>query len=86
MFSVNLYDLYLWLNTFNKYESIISHLFMFFHSGIEFLGKVIGDIGHPWLLLIGSAHAALVFTRLLVVLLLCIFTVTFCVLNKTGEG
>lgn len=54
---------------------------MFLHGGVEFLRKVIGDIGHPWLLLIGSAQAALVLTRLLVVLLLCIFAVTFRVLQ-----
>lgn len=60
----------------------LSYLFVFFHSGIEFLGKVIGDIRHPWLLLIGSTEAALVLTRLLVVLLLRIFAVTLCVLKK----
>lgn len=64
------------------YNFFISYLFVFFHSGIEFLRKVIGDVGHPWLLFIGSAQAALVLTRLLVVLLLCIFTITFCVLHK----
>lgn len=63
-----------------------SYLFVFFHGGIELLGKVVGDIGHAWLLLIGSAQAGLVLTRLLVVLLLIrVFAVAFCVLQKNDR-
>lgn len=51
---------------------------MLLHGSVKLLGQVIGYIRHPWLLLIGSAHAALVFIGLLVVLLLCIFAVTRC--------
>lgn len=65
-----------------RHRFSFSYLFVFFHGGIELLREVIGDIRHPWLLFIGSAQAALVLTRLLVVLLLCIFTVTFCVLQQ----
>ena len=51
---------------------------MLLHGGIEFLGKVIGNTGHPWFFLIGSAQAALVLARLLIVLLFGIFAVSFC--------
>lgn len=51
------------------------HLFVFLHGGIEFLGKVIGYIRHPRLLLIGSAHAALILIGFLVVFLLGVFAV-----------
>lgn len=52
------------------------YLFMFLHSGIELLGQVIGNIGHPWLLLIGSAQATLVLARLFIVLLFGILAVS----------
>ena len=53
-------------------------LFVLLHGGVKLLGQVIGYIRHPWLLLIGSAHAAFVFIGLLIVLLLCVFAVTRC--------
>lgn len=62
------------------------YLFVFFHSGIELLGEVIGHIRHPRLLLIGTAQAALVLTRLFIVFLLCIFAIPFCVLFKIKWG
>lgn len=51
------------------------HLFVLLHGGIKLLGQVVGYIRHPRLLLIGSAHAALIFVGLLVVFLLSIFAV-----------
>ncbi len=51
---------------------------MFLHGGIELLRKVIGNIGHPWFLLVGSAQATLVLAGLFVVLLFGIFAVSFC--------
>ncbi len=50
---------------------------MLLHGGVQLLGQIIGYIRHPGLLLIGSAHAALVFIGLLVVLLLSVFAVTW---------
>lgn len=50
---------------------------MLLHCGVELLGQIIGYIRHPRLLLIGSAHTALVFIGLLVVLLLGIFAVAW---------
>jgi len=50
---------------------------MFLHGGVEFLGKVVANIGHPGFLLIGSAHAALVLTRLFIVLLFGVLAVSF---------
>lgn len=55
-----------------------TNLFMFLHGGVEFLGKVIGNIGHPWFLLIGSAQATLVLACLFIVLLFGILAVSFC--------
>lgn len=49
---------------------------MFLHGGVELLGKVVGDTGHPGFLLIGSAQAAFVLARLFVVLLFGIFAVS----------
>lgn len=54
------------------------NLLMFLHSSVEFLRKVIGNIGHPWFLLVGSAQAALVLARLFIVLLFGILAVSFC--------
>lgn len=51
---------------------------MFLHGGIEFLGKVVGNAGHPRLLLVGSAQAALVLVRLFIVLLFGVLAVSFC--------
>lgn len=50
---------------------------MLLHGGVQLLGQIIGYIRHPRLLLIGSAHAALVFIGLFVVLLLSVFAVTW---------
>lgn len=52
------------------------YLLVFLQRGVELLGQVVGYIGHARLLLIGSAHAALVFIGLLVVLLLGVFAVS----------
>lgn len=60
-------------------------LFMLLHGGVEFLGKIIGYIRHPRLLFIGSAHAALIFIGLLVVLLFCIFAITLCTLPNDSQ-
>lgn len=49
---------------------------MLLHGGVQLLGQIIRYVRHPGLLLVGSAHAALVFIRLLVVLLLSVFAVT----------
>lgn len=54
-----------------------SDLFVLLHGGVELLGQIISYIWHSRLLLIGSAHAALVFVGLLIVLFLCIFAVTW---------
>jgi len=51
---------------------------VFLHGGVEFLGKVIGNTGHPWFLLVGSAQATLVLARFLIVLLFGILAVSFC--------
>lgn len=51
---------------------------MFLHCGVKFLGKVVGNVGHPWFFLIGSAQAALVLARLFIVLLFGILAVSFC--------
>ncbi len=51
---------------------------MFLHGGVELLGKVIGNIGHSWFLLVGSAQAALVLACLFIVLLFGILAVSFC--------
>ena len=61
------------------------YLFVFFHGGVQFLGKVIGDVGHPGLLLIGSAQAALVLARLFIVLLFGILAVSFCGLSMKAQ-
>lgn len=50
---------------------------MLLHGGIKLLGQIVSYIRHPRLLFIGSAHTALVFIGLLVVLLLGIFAVTW---------
>ena len=51
---------------------------MFLHGGVELLGEVVGHVGHPRLLLVGSAQtAALVLARLFTVLLFGILAVTF---------
>lgn len=51
---------------------------MFLHGGIELLGKIIGNVGHPRLLLVGSAQATLVLACLFIVLLFGILAVSFC--------
>ena len=56
----------------------IKYLLVFLHTSVELLGEVIGHIGHPWFLLIGSDQAAvLVLASLLTVLLFGILAVTF---------
>lgn len=55
-----------------------ANLLMFLHGGVEFLGQVVGHVGHSRLLLVGSAHAALVLARLFIVLLFGILAVAFC--------
>lgn len=52
-----------------------TYLLMLFHSGIEFLGKVIGYIRHPRLFLVGSTDAALVFVSFLIIFLFGILAV-----------
>lgn len=54
-----------------------AYLFVLLHGGVELLGEVIGHVGHPGFLLVGSAQAAFVLTCLLVVLLLGVLAVTF---------
>lgn len=49
---------------------------MLLHSGIQLLGKIVGNIGHARLLLIATTQAALVFTCLLIILLFGIFAVS----------
>lgn len=51
-------------------------LFVLLHRGVELLGQIVGYVRHPRLLFIGSAHAALVFIGLLVVLLLSVLAIT----------
>lgn len=51
---------------------------MFLHGSVELLGKVIGNIGHPWFFLFGSAQAALVLAGLFIILLFGILAVSFC--------
>lgn len=58
---------------------------MLLHRSIQFLGKIIGYIWHPRLLFIGSAHAALIFISLLVVLLFSIFAITLCTLQESNN-
>lgn len=55
--------------------SVAFYLLMLFHSGIEFLGEVIGYIRHPRLFLVGSTDAALVFVRFLIIFLFGILAV-----------
>ena len=57
---------------------------MLLHRGVELLREVIRHVGHAWLLLVGSAQAALVLARLLAVLLLGVLAVPFGCLKK-GE-
>ena len=52
-----------------------SYLFVFVEAGVELLGQVIGYNRHARLLLIGSAHAALVLIGLLAILLLGVLRV-----------
>lgn len=61
-------------------------LFVLLHRSIQFLGKIIGYIRHPRLLFIGSAHAALVFISLLVVLLFSILAITLVTLQESSNG
>lgn len=58
------------------------HLFVLLHGCIQFLGQIICYVWHPWLFLICSAHAALVFVGLFVVLFLCVFAVPWCSLEE----
>lgn len=51
---------------------------MFLHGGIELLGEIVGHVGHPGFLLVGSAQAALVLACLFIVLLFGILAVSFC--------
>lgn len=48
---------------------------MLFHSGIEFLGEVIGYIRHSRLFLISSTDAALVFVGFFIIFLFGILAV-----------
>ena len=50
---------------------------MLLHAGVELLGEVVGYVGHPGFLLVGSAQAAFVLACLLVVLLLGVLAITF---------
>ena len=52
-----------------------SYLFVLLHAGVEFLREVIGHVGQAWLLLIGSAHTALILRSLLAVLFLGVLAV-----------
>lgn len=55
----------------------VVYLLMLLHGSVELLGKVIGDIGHPWFFLVGSAQAALVLAGLFIILLFGILAVSF---------
>lgn len=59
---------------------------MFVKAGVELLGQVIGYIRHARLLLIGSAHTALVLIGLLAVLLLGVLRVPRRALRGREEG
>lgn len=59
-----------------------THLLVLLHSCIELLGQIICYIWHPWLLLVSSAHAALVLISLLVVLLFGILAISLGALQK----
>lgn len=61
------------------------YLFVFLHRGVKFLRQIVGNVGHPWFLLIRATQAAFVLARLFVVLLLCVFAVAFCILHKGGR-
>lgn len=62
------------------------YLLVFLQGGVELLGQVIGYIRHARLLLIGSAHAALVLIGLLAVLLLGVLRVPRRALRGREEG
>lgn len=51
---------------------------MLLHGSVELLGKVIGNIGHPRFLLVGSAQSALVLARFFIIFLFAIFAVSVC--------
>lgn len=56
-------------------SSLATYLLMLFHSGIEFLGEVIGYIRHSRRFLVGSTDVALVFVSFLIILLFGILAV-----------
>lgn len=53
-----------------------AHLLMLLHGGIELLGKIIGNVGHPRFFLVGPAQSALVLARLFIILLFGVFAVS----------
>lgn len=59
-----------------------SHLFMLLHGGVEFLGQVVGHIGHTGFLLVGPADTAFILVSFLVVLFLSILAVTLAALQQ----
>lgn len=54
---------------------VATYLLMLLHSGIQFLGEVIGYIRHSRFFLVGSTDAALVFVSFLIILLFGILAV-----------
>ena len=54
---------------------------MLLHGGVEFLGQVVGHIGHAGFLLVGAANAAFILVGFLVVLFLGVLTVTLAALQ-----
>lgn len=57
-----------------------THLLMLLHGSVELLGKVIGNIGHPWFFLVGSAQSTFVLACLFIILLFGVFAVSICCL------
>lgn len=57
------------------------HLFVLLHGGVEFLGQVVGHIGHAGFLLVGAADAALILVGFLVVLFLGVLAVALAALQ-----
>lgn len=65
---------------------IDSYLLMFLHCSVEFLGQIVGYIGHSRFFLIGSTDTAFVFVGLLVILLFCVLAVSLSSLKINGHG
>ena len=58
------------------------HLFVLLHGGVEFLGQVVGHVGHAGLLLVGAADAAFILVGFLIVLFLGVLAVALAALQQ----